>query len=108
MQLTDTASFYTLLNSLIAGAEQRGLDRHQLANMLKPVVYPDDEEFDTQAAAIICKRSPSTLERWRSKGLGPVYFKDSFGCVTYTGRTLREFEEQKEPVYQSQKMQDAK
>ena len=108
MQVTDTVNFYSLLNSLVAGAEQRGLTRQEVAAMLKPIIFPEDEEYDTEAAAVICQRSPSTLERWRSHGLGPVYFKDSFGCVTYTGKTLRQFKEQKEPVYQTLKVPGAK
>ena len=108
IQESPESPFYLLLRTTIAGAQQANLSRRELGNMLKPIIFPEDEEYDTEAAAIICQRSPSTLERWRSKGLGPAYFKDASGCVTYTGRTLREFKEHKDLVYQTQKMQGAK
>jgi hypothetical protein len=61
MLMHDPGTFYPLLTSIIAGAEQKGLDRKQLATMLKPVVWPDSELYNTPQSAEYCNRSPFTL-----------------------------------------------
>jgi hypothetical protein len=86
-------TFYLILQTMIDGAASRGLSRKDLALMLSPVVWPDDERYNTEQMAELCQRATSTLERWRCRGFGPEYFKDQLGRVYYTGKSWREFKE---------------
>ena len=92
-EVPQVSPFYLLLQSTIDGAAQRGLPRKQLAEMLRPIIFPDDEEYDTDEAAAELGKARSTLERWRCYGTGPKFFRDEHGCIRYTGRTLREYRE---------------
>lgn len=86
-------TFYLILQTMIDGAANRGLSRKDLASMLTPIIFPDDERFDTEQMAEKCRRATSTMERWRCRGVGPEYFKDETGRVFYTGKSWREFKE---------------
>ena len=86
-------TFYLILQTMIEGAASRGLSRRDLALMLQPVIFPDDERYDTEQMAELCHRATSTLERWRCIGRGPKFCKDETGRVFYTGKSWREFKE---------------
>ena len=92
----ETSPFYLLLQTTIEGAAQRNLPRQQLAEILRPVFYPEDEEhntkeYNTKEAAAELGKARSTMERWRCYGGGPEYFKDEHGGIIYTSETLQEY-----------------
>lgn len=83
-------SIYHLLRATLTGCEVQGLNEIQLAEILVPLLQPDDKELDTHEAARFLNRSVATLERWRWKGYGPKYRKDEQGLVRYRIGWLRE------------------
>ena len=74
---------YGLLRATLTGAEAQGLNQNELADLLVPLLQPDDRELDTHAAAVFCNKADSTMERYRCQGKGPNYRKDENGLVRY-------------------------
>ena len=56
---------------------------------LAPAMAPDDLLTPEQAAKIL-RKSPATLSRWRTDGIGPSYIKNG-GAVEYRRSDLEEY-----------------
>jgi len=74
---------YGLLRAALTGCEAQGFNEIQLAEILGPLLLPDEKELDTHGAARFLSKSAATLERWRVRGTGPKYRKDPTGAVRY-------------------------
>jgi hypothetical protein len=55
------------------------------------IALGDDAVLDPVEAAAILRKSPSTLEMWRSRGVGPRSIKTGPRSVGYTIGELRRF-----------------
>jgi hypothetical protein len=78
----------------------RQMDAAQLAQELAPLLIErlrteialgDDAVVDPVEAAAVLRKSPSTLEMWRSRGIGPRSIKTGPRSVGYTIGELRRF-----------------
>lgn len=76
-------SIYHLLRAALMGCEAQGFNEVQVAEILVQLLQPDEKELDTHGAARFLGKSAATLERWRVRGTGPKYRKDTTGAVRY-------------------------
>ena len=101
------ASFYGLLKAAVHGAECDALPVNELGNILRPMLYPDDVEYPTRAAAKILNKSMQTLQRWRMQGIGPEHRRDGSRQVVYTAKALHDYQAGVERVCQGRPTQPA-
>lgn len=53
--------------------------------------HPDGVLLNNEECAAVLQMAPTTLNIWRSKGLGPEYTKINGGSVRYTIESIAEY-----------------